>query len=182
MTSSKHKAPIHPTVPTPPVPIRVPTAPPPAAVQQSPLVQMPHPQGPDNQGNTRVVYVQITWDIQELIDVASSLPDPNEVGECFWKEVLALDGIYQPSGGEWTQVRREEVTTGKQEVGLEAGVATTAGQRTIGRGIAPIALNGSRENIPIKHNSIRAAGLRESSPTIPNGSRAAGPEGARSHG
>ncbi|KAL4631713.1 hypothetical protein GN956_G15659 [Arapaima gigas] len=79
--------------------------PPEAAVQQFPLVQVPDPRGPDDQGIPWMMLVQRNWDIQELTDVTRSLPDPNEVGGVrFWREVLDLDEIYQLGGGEWTQV------------------------------------------------------------------------------
>ncbi|KAL4593724.1 hypothetical protein GN956_G26329 [Arapaima gigas] len=60
--------------------------------------------------NPQMTLVQRNWDIQELIDVAGSLPDQNEVGgECFWKEILDLEEIYQPSAWEWTQVLRRRL-------------------------------------------------------------------------
>ncbi|KAG2468867.1 ZNF16 protein, partial [Polypterus senegalus] len=81
-----------------------------------PLIEVPYPwlnptQPPGN-NNPTTVMIHRNWDIQELRDVLSELPDLKVIGGLkFVEQVQQLDNIYKPSEAEWTQVLRRKMGT-----------------------------------------------------------------------
>ncbi|KAG2456339.1 BCAM protein, partial [Polypterus senegalus] len=70
------------------------------------------PTQPPGNNNPTTVMIHRNWDIQELKDVVSELPDPKAVGGLkFVQQLQQLDDMYKPNVAEWTQVLRRKLGT-----------------------------------------------------------------------